>query len=285
MATNTATSSSAASTTRRACWRPGRPSRWPTPPSGWRRPAPRRLPVRPAPRSLGQPHPGWGAITPKALPRACPIKLSVSSTRPAPTADWNPTPPEAAGPRPGSTPAPRSLYQPPVQVGLDQPGPEVEHGALGERRLLGVQAVQHQPPAPVHHRRLDHLVLGGTGVGLQDQRQPQLRRRHRRLPFAAVGVQLGQLDWNSSLTSSWRRCRNSTNSLTRRIWLPICCSAGDSATGGRHDTGRNPPASPPRANPMPARHNEPTPADYLADARGSARSGRGGAGRVPTRSC
>jgi hypothetical protein len=85
------------------------------------------------------------------------------------------------------------LYQPPVQVGLDPPGPEVEQGALGERRLLGVQAVQHQLPAPVHHGRLDHLVIGGTGVGLQDQRQRQLRRRHRRLPFAAVGLQLGQL--------------------------------------------------------------------------------------------
>jgi hypothetical protein len=86
-----------------------------------------------------------------------------------------------------------AFHQPPVQVRLDQPGPEVEQRTLGKRWLLGVQAAQHQLPTPVHHRRLDHLIIGGTGVGLHDQRQRQLRRRHRRLPFGAVGVHPRQL--------------------------------------------------------------------------------------------
>ena len=46
--------------------------------------------------------------------------------------------------------------------------------ALGKRRLLRVHAVQDQLPAPVHHRRLDHLIIAGPGIGLHDrgQRQP-----------------------------------------------------------------------------------------------------------------
>jgi hypothetical protein len=64
---------------------------------------------------------------------------------------------------------------------------------LGKRRpagLPGAQAVQHQLPAPVHHARLDDLVIGG--VGLQDRGQRQLRRWHRRLPLGAVCIGPGQ---------------------------------------------------------------------------------------------
>jgi hypothetical protein len=56
-----------------------------------------------------------------------------------------------------------------------------------------VHAVQHQLPAPIHHRRLDHLIIRGAGIGLQDRRQPKLRRRHRRLPNRLIGVHPGKL--------------------------------------------------------------------------------------------
>jgi hypothetical protein len=117
----------------------------------------------------------------------------VSSTRPAPHNGLESNPARSCRPAAGRAASHGGFHQPPVQVGLDQPGPEVEQGALGERRLVSVQTVQHQLPAAVHHRRLDHLVIGGTGVGLHDQRQSQLRRRHRRLPLGAVGIHPGQL--------------------------------------------------------------------------------------------
>ena len=87
----------------------------------------------------------------------------------------------------------RPLDQPPVQVALDQPLTESHQGSLGKRWLLRVHAVQHQLPAPVHHRRLDHLIVGGPGIGLQDRRQRQPGRRHRRLPLRAVHVRFRQL--------------------------------------------------------------------------------------------
>ena len=101
--------------------------------------------------------------------------------------------------RPGAEPpGPRGQLhrppdQPPVQVPLDQPQAEPHQGPLGKRRLLRAQAVQHQLPAPVHHRRLDHLIVRDLRIGLQDRRQRQPGRRHRRLPFRAVHVRFRQL--------------------------------------------------------------------------------------------
>jgi hypothetical protein len=51
---------------------------------------------------------------------------------------------------------------------------------FGKRRLPCVDAVQDQLPAPVHHRRLDHLIIGHARVSLQDRGQRQPGRRHRR---------------------------------------------------------------------------------------------------------
>jgi hypothetical protein len=86
-----------------------------------------------------------------------------------------------------------ALDQPAVQVVGQQPGAEADQGALGKRRPLDIQTVQHQLPAPIHHRRLDHLVISGAGVGLQDRRQPKLRRRDRRLALGALLPGRGQL--------------------------------------------------------------------------------------------
>jgi hypothetical protein len=85
------------------------------------------------------------------------------------------------------------LHQPTVKPGRDQPRAEADQRALAKRWPLGVQAVQHQLPAPIHHRCLDHLVIAGAGVGLQDRRQRKLRRCHRRLPLGAFLPGRGQL--------------------------------------------------------------------------------------------
>jgi hypothetical protein len=47
--------------------------------------------------------------------------------------------------------------------------------------------------APIHHRGLQHLVVAGTGVGLQDRGQGQLRGRHRWVASRTVLVGRGQL--------------------------------------------------------------------------------------------
>src|SRR5437660_10628116 len=87
-----------------------------------------------------------------------------------------------------------ALYQPAVQVVLDQPPPEADQRALAEGRIPHVEAVQDQLPATVHQRALDGLVIRAAGVRLQDRGQGQLRRRHRRLAlrgFRVGGCQLG----------------------------------------------------------------------------------------------
>ena len=87
----------------------------------------------------------------------------------------------------------RPLAQPPVQVTLNQPLAEPHQGPLGKRRLLRAQAVQHQLPAPVHHRRLDHLIVADLRIRLQDRRQRQPGRRYRRLTLRAVHIRFRQL--------------------------------------------------------------------------------------------
>jgi hypothetical protein len=97
---------------------------------------------------------------------------------------------EPAGPRGQRHGA---LDQPAVQVLLDQAGAEPHQGALGKRRSIGAHAIQHQLPAPVHHRRLDHLIIGHPRVCLHDRRQRQPGRRHRRLPLRTVRIGFCQL--------------------------------------------------------------------------------------------
>src|SRR4029453_11138747 len=60
----------------------------------------------------------------------------------------------------------RALHQPPIQIVGDQPRAEADQRRLRKRRLGVVHAVQYQLPAPIHHRRLQHLVIGGAGIGL-----------------------------------------------------------------------------------------------------------------------
>ena len=64
---------------------------------------------------------------------------------------------------------------------------------LTPRRLLSVQTIQHQLPAPVHHARLNDFIIGDAGIRFQDQRQRQQRRGHRGLSALRFLIQLRQL--------------------------------------------------------------------------------------------
>ena len=110
---------------------------------------------------------------------------------PPPTTGRNPAPPAApAGRTPLVVLASSTVRSTSAQVQVlpDQPLAERHQRALRKRRVTGIQAIQRQLPAPVHHRRLDHLVIGHSGIRLQDRGQRQPRRRHRRMPLRAVHV-------------------------------------------------------------------------------------------------
>ena len=64
---------------------------------------------------------------------------------------------------------------------------------LTPRRLLGVQTIQHQLPAPIHHGRLNYFVIRDATVCLQDKRQRQHRRGYWRLPALRFAIQTRQL--------------------------------------------------------------------------------------------
>jgi hypothetical protein len=87
----------------------------------------------------------------------------------------------------------RALDQAPVELALDEPLAEVDQAPFGERRLVCTQAVEDQLPAAIHDHRLHRLVVGDTGVSLQDGRQRQSRRRYGRLAEPAVAVDRGKL--------------------------------------------------------------------------------------------
>jgi len=76
---------------------------------------------------------------------------------------------------------------------FDQPRAKRHQRRLRKRRSRVVHAIQHQLPAPIHHTGLDHLVVGGAGIGLQDRRQSKLRRRDWWLPDRPVLVHSGKL--------------------------------------------------------------------------------------------
>ena len=86
----------------------------------------------------------------------------------------------------------RLLDQAAVHVVGDQQGAKSNQRSLAEGRLRLIEAVQDQLPAPIHHRRLDDLVVGDASVGLEDRRQRQLGRRDRRLSHPAVFVEGGE---------------------------------------------------------------------------------------------
>jgi hypothetical protein len=81
-----------------------------------------------------------------------------------------------------------------VHLMLDQPRPKGDERAFTERSLFGVQAIERQLPTPIHHGRLNHFVVRDPGIGLQNQRQGQHRRGHRRLSLRRVFEDACQLD-------------------------------------------------------------------------------------------
>jgi len=191
---------------------------------------PRQRFLRPAPA------PAAPRSRPGALRRACPIKLKVSSTRSAPTGGWSPAPPAAPGPRTPSSARP----PPPCAQSAGGPGPSrsaacgTPPGFPWKRRLFRAHAVQDQLPAPVHHRRLDHLIITDPGIGLQDRRRASRAGGTGGCPFGLSAYACASSAWNSPSNSSCRYQRKNTNSFARRTALITACSAGEGSTGGRH---------------------------------------------------
>jgi hypothetical protein len=85
-------------------------------------------------------------------------------------------------------------------------------------------------PRSPHHRT--------PRIGLQDRRQRQPGRLHRRLALWAVHVGPRRLGLEGASNSSCRCSCKNTNSLARRTAVFTASSAGDGSAGGRHTTGR-----------------------------------------------
>jgi hypothetical protein len=134
-----------------------------------------------------------------------------------------------------------------------QPRTEADQRRLRKRRLGVIHAPQHQLPAPIHHCRLDHLVVGGAGVGLQDRRQPKLRRRHRRLPNRLVGIHRGQLGLEALVEQLMTMLTQPDEQLGALDPLDNLQLRREHATGGCHTPGRTTPPPNDRAGrPRPA---------------------------------
>ena len=74
-----------------------------------------------------------------------------------------------------------------VQVVGHEPHPEVEQRALAEGGLLSPETVQHPLPALVHHGELYRVSIADMTIGLQQRREGQQARLHRRLACPGSG--------------------------------------------------------------------------------------------------
>ncbi len=48
--------------------------------------------------------------------------------------------------------------------------------SFAKRCLFGIDAIQDKLPSPIHHGRLNHLIIRDTSVRFQDERQSEHRR-------------------------------------------------------------------------------------------------------------
>jgi hypothetical protein len=71
--------------------------------------------------------------------------------------------------------------------------PKSHEGSFAKRGMLAIQAIEHQLPAPIHHSRLNHLIIGNTGICLQNERQSQDGRGNWWLVARLFSIQTGQL--------------------------------------------------------------------------------------------
>jgi hypothetical protein len=187
------------------------------------------------------PHPCSTAITPRALRRACPIKLKVSSTRPAPHNGL-----ESSAARSARAPNPFvraasstvrstsrrsrsdsiSRLRNPTRAPLENGGSSapMQSRTSCQRRSITVASITSSSLTFVYACRIVASAsrAGGTGG----------------CPFGLSTYVCASSSWNCSSSSSWRCSRKNTNSLARRTALITARSAGEGSTGGRHTTGR-----------------------------------------------
>jgi hypothetical protein len=98
---------------------------------------------------------------------ACPTKLHVSSTRPTPHNGLLSKAARKARGRARLTLAgdlDGSFDQPPIHVPLNEPLAKGHQCAFTERRLFGIETIEHQLPASIHERRLNDLIIRNPSV-------------------------------------------------------------------------------------------------------------------------
>src|SRR6266702_4022630 len=171
---------------------------------------------------------------------ACPIKLEVSSTRPAPhngllsSAARNGRGPNSWVWRACSMGRSMSHGS---SLRFNESLAKGHHCSEAYGCLLGVQTVQHSLEASIHEDRFNHLVIGDARVRLQNDRQGQLRGSNGRVPSLAWPVEGRQFlleRFIAQIVPVMARdvrfiaqivpvmARDATNNVARRIRCTIC---------------------------------------------------------------
>src|SRR6266702_8194908 len=157
---------------------------------------------------------------------ACPIKLEVSSTRPAPhngllsSAARNGRGPNSWVWRACSMGRSMSHGS---SLRFNESLAKGHHCSEAYGCLLGVQTVQHSLEASMHEDRFNHLVIGDARVRLQNDRQGQLRGSNGRMPSLAWPVEGRQFLLERFIAQIVPvMARDATNNVARRIRCTIC---------------------------------------------------------------
>src|SRR6266702_516098 len=157
---------------------------------------------------------------------ACPIKLEVSSTRPAPhngllsSAARNGRGPNSWVWRACSMGRSMSHGS---SLRFNESLAKGHHCSEAYGCLLGVQTVQHSLEASIHVDRFNHLVIGDARVRLQNDRQGQLRGSNGRVPSLAWPVEGRQFLLERFIAQIVPvMARDATNNVARRVRCTIC---------------------------------------------------------------
>src|SRR6266702_4936932 len=157
---------------------------------------------------------------------ACPIKLEVSSTRPAPhngllsSAARNGRGPNSWVWRACSMGRSMSHGS---SLRFNESLAKGHHCSEAYGCLLGVQTVQHSLEASIHEDRFNHLVIGDARVRLQNDRQGQLRGSNGRVPSLAWPVEGRQFLLERFIAQIVPvMARDATNNVARRVRCTIC---------------------------------------------------------------
>src|SRR5712691_522463 len=157
---------------------------------------------------------------------ACPIKLEVSSTRPAPhngllsSAARNGRGPNSWVWRACSMGRSMSHGS---SLRFNESLAKGHHCSEAYGCLLGVQTVQHSLEASIHEDRFNHLVIGDARVRLQNDHQGQLRGSNGRVPSLAWPVEGRQFLLERFIAQIVPVIeRDATNNVVRRIRCTIC---------------------------------------------------------------